>query len=636
MSTIISIEANAPYAILNSKKESVNYNEWIWKQGEEVEDGDGSFRPALFDISGTEDILSVTMDAGQPPPGKEVKLEGYLGGGKVFTSPWLESQPGEMTVSINRVPGATGFHQVQGDIRWELSSRSPQKHLHLQTTTRLELYWIYDTPGGMYSPWGPWAPVLRIIASLGDNGRTKEKLTADITAYCHDRTGKKYDSELGASYFGTNGEGGYFNLEAYLAGDIELCNCYDQGGAVQAFLGAAGLDSTWNYMSPYGYIDETRLIGWGPCNNPFFKEEVKDKTLPENHPDRTKFGCHVFVRKDDRILDATVGPHQGTEDPETYIDNSIDSETVLYTRDLKKKIEQGKNATNYGPGTVDSIQEFTGIESVYSSTAPQTTTAPNKNAEQLGVAPPNKREELAKFVVKDWSEFNSSKAVTESGLSVIREQMVPGKHDVLKQWILEKDGHKVAVNLFISSHKDCHQMALRRFKTILGSFTHLDHDHVDYEEHQDSTLSISLKQKKNFFLHSIFNLTIFIRSLDDHIDVKPLALWFLEEGKKNIARTLLLHRPKLPRLIHGGLKVALHRFRDDLKIFLGKPVDEHIDTFMMGTGFSALQDSDGNFEFKSLLPPPPGELLEKAKLTLLNVDSKTLITHEKTVKVEMK
>jgi hypothetical protein len=39
---------------------------------------------------------------------------------------------------------------------------------------------------------------------------------------------------------------------------------------VQVLATIGSVRPTWLYMGPYGYINETFLVGVGACNNPFF------------------------------------------------------------------------------------------------------------------------------------------------------------------------------------------------------------------------------------------------------------------------------------------------------------------------------------------------------------------------------
>lgn len=85
----------------------------------------------------------------------------------------------------------------------------------------------------------------------------------------------RYDTRYGVSYFGPSGGGGNFDLRAWVRQSLvrnAIVNRYDQAGIFQIGLGLPPhAKSTWKFMSPFGYITKTNLIGVGPCNNPFYE-----------------------------------------------------------------------------------------------------------------------------------------------------------------------------------------------------------------------------------------------------------------------------------------------------------------------------------------------------------------------------
>ena len=82
-------------------------------------------------------------------------------------------------------------------------------------------------------------------------------------------------------------------------------------------------------MRPYGYITTANLIGWGPCNNPFFAANNTPQVIGENDPRRWAFGNHAFVSLNGNVLDACAGPHVGWEAVPCYITDAIDTQTTL-------------------------------------------------------------------------------------------------------------------------------------------------------------------------------------------------------------------------------------------------------------------------------------------------------------------
>ncbi|KAH6876497.1 hypothetical protein BKA70DRAFT_241378 [Coprinopsis sp. MPI-PUGE-AT-0042] len=153
------------------------------------------------------------------------------------------------------------------------------------------------------------------------------------------------------------------------AGKNAQVNCYDQAGLVQIALALAGPrvgKSQIMYLSPFGYINPTELVGRGRTNNPF--PAVSDCwLLPRNSPDRSRFRNHTFVRlggDDGKIIDACAGPHLGTESLEEYIQGAISTvatspddtnpnSTTLYTEIFKPATPSDLSEYHRGVTAID-------------------------------------------------------------------------------------------------------------------------------------------------------------------------------------------------------------------------------------------------------------------------------------------
>lgn len=108
------------------------------------------------------------------------------------------------------------------------------------------------------------------------------------------------------------------------------------------------VENTWAYLNPFGFINSADLIGWGNCNNPFFRstDESGVPDAPSQQlvdinrfdPIRSGFKTHAFIILPDAdilkrtVIDATSGPHAGTEPFKDYILAGIDTKTNLYSK----------------------------------------------------------------------------------------------------------------------------------------------------------------------------------------------------------------------------------------------------------------------------------------------------------------
>ena len=91
-----------------------------------------------------------------------------------------------------------------------------------------------------------------------------------------------------------------------------------------------GVELAWIYLEPFGYINETNLIGLPNCNNPFYALTGDPAFVSVDDPRRTAFGNHAFCEYNSGILDACAGPHLGDENRNAYLATSIDTTTLLY------------------------------------------------------------------------------------------------------------------------------------------------------------------------------------------------------------------------------------------------------------------------------------------------------------------
>jgi hypothetical protein len=125
--------------------------------------------------------------------------------------------------------------------------------------------------------------------------------------------------------------GGSFELTRYMRREADDCNCYDQAAAIQTLSAALGIALGWRYLSPFGYIKTTQLVGVGWCNNPFFGSDASQKVVAVDSPERSAFGNHAFIADAAELtLDGCAGPHVGEETAFQYLSASIDDTPALY------------------------------------------------------------------------------------------------------------------------------------------------------------------------------------------------------------------------------------------------------------------------------------------------------------------
>ncbi len=353
-----SLTALSDYRIQNSSGKALPMNNDVWQQGGINNDGNYSANPILLK-TGNKNFLQISLNINSS---KLVNVPIKITGTKVNGSTTFKSNAitptstGFKTINlaINNADLNTPF-QLYGDFRWsiEIANQSFQ----LPDTTRLEMYWISIAPNSMFSD-GVWVKIYRKIFLVLSPGMTTDQIATSISKQCFDGFSMKYDTVYGAPQYGPGADGGFFELKNYYnSANGVLCNCYDQAGIVQVQLGAMGISSYWLFLRPFGFINQTNLIGVGQCNNPFYSNPhyAHEKVVAINNTDRSAFANHAFIARsstNNSIIDACQGPFTGDKLLDTYIKEGIDSKTVLY-----KYYEYPYNA----PGKATDVKQEPGI-----------------------------------------------------------------------------------------------------------------------------------------------------------------------------------------------------------------------------------------------------------------------------------
>jgi hypothetical protein len=258
--------------------------------------------------------------------------------------------PGEHTIAARIANPPEGIQVYRGKIGWALSLDDLGITLSLGATLA-EVYFVLSEPREPFARGGVWVEALRFIYSrMAATGETDaHAVTGKITSYCHSRHGLRYETAHGGARYGAGSHGGRFKLTAYMALSRDRCNCYDQAAAIQTFAAALGIDVAWCFLSPFGYIKVTNLVGVGLTNNPFFGANPAHKVVAFDSPERSSFGNHAFVsRVADTAFDGCAGPHVGDETLFQYLSASIDDTPSLYP---------GRSR----PGRVDDVVSADGI-----------------------------------------------------------------------------------------------------------------------------------------------------------------------------------------------------------------------------------------------------------------------------------
>lgn len=115
----------------------------------------------------------------------------------------------------------------------------------------------------------------------------------------------RYESENGTYSFTPPNASG-INVQTWLEaynkwkthGTYTNVNCYDQAAITEVALtlGIHHRQIHWEYHQVYGFIREAELVGWGQCNNPYFKDNIDNIVRADlRDPKREPFRNHAYL-----------------------------------------------------------------------------------------------------------------------------------------------------------------------------------------------------------------------------------------------------------------------------------------------------------------------------------------------------
>ncbi|OJD34157.1 uncharacterized protein BKCO1_25000111 [Diplodia corticola] len=348
--------------VSNSRGEKqTGNNRVVWEAGSPTkyeDNGDascpGSFFPVGFDVtdgSVSAWVLDLTIEVDANLAGVPVTVHGGNDAAAEVAasdgdSAYVFGKTGTQTVRVKVDPPWAQVERrpwgVSGNVAWRLRVCSTGQTLPLNAT-RLELYAL--APQRSLPAYFEGAVPVRLARRAVPRGHTGDHLS--WLEYCYDnvftRFDFRYDATYGAPAYVASHLGGNFRLRAYLAAagrGASLVNCYDQAAAMQICLalapGTGRSGVRWAFMDAFGFIKTTELVGWGACNNPFFRNPACARTreCDNDDPRRSHFDNHAFLvlQPSNTVVDATCSPHRGTESPQRYLCAAVQTldETTLY------------------------------------------------------------------------------------------------------------------------------------------------------------------------------------------------------------------------------------------------------------------------------------------------------------------
>lgn len=452
--TLHAVYAHADYTLENSAGDIVDPEVAVWTPDRYVNDGQAdSMAPALFRAGHAVRVLTLEMGLGPEFAGAAVHLLGSLNGETVFQSDSSAGCSGTWMADVHANFDVSALARKAGDVRWTLQADGGGPMVPV-ASTRLELTWIYQDPAPLFDGHSR-IKVLRHVFAEVDTAAPPAAVVADVASLCYFGFNKVYDVVNGASFYGCNPHGGVFELNDYLVDhpQAQPVNCYDQAGVVQTLLGSLGVPNTWQFMSPFGYLNNTYLIGVGLCNNPFYMANETPPVIGPNNPARSAFSSHAFVSCGPAVIDSCTGPHDGTVTLSGYLEHAIDTRTTL--------------ATPNNTGTAVNVLASAGVASVaFAPGARDNPELPPGMQDILG----RKADILAALstlpAALDWNALMGQLCIGYR-MSQQRRSLIPSTDGAGSRWTLECATGQLVVRVFKAENRHA---ALARQIDYLASF----------------------------------------------------------------------------------------------------------------------------------------------------------------------
>ncbi|KAI8626758.1 hypothetical protein F5Y19DRAFT_215777 [Xylariaceae sp. FL1651] len=318
----------------------------------------GSYRPAAVDL-GLEQVLLKIRLLPRPPQAliasgfKNLQIIGELDDRQVASGSYTPAKE-YCDVLLEAKQAGTPWGYA-GNLTWFLvcANRGRTK----LNTTRIEVYGLSSSLPRFFKNYGTPVKLLRYIVLPAP----RDGYRAWVATTCMTDFFFRYNTYGGPSRFVTSKHGGTFKLRFWLDTMFtrSMVNCHDQAGIVQLCLSFqfGSPPNIWGYMSRFGYLNRTQLVGVGECNNPIHRDQLARRCVEEYDSCRTSFGSHSIIILEEKVIDSTCGPYAGTETTKQYIDSAIDSN--VSTEEIASSIQRGSGITMLGNGlsTLDAASQ---------------------------------------------------------------------------------------------------------------------------------------------------------------------------------------------------------------------------------------------------------------------------------------
>ena len=449
-----------------------------------------------------------------------------------------------------------------------------------------------------------------------DRSRFLAASIAQLAEQVFSQNPPRYDVWHGRSSFISLGPGGWNDItfhnrryQAARTNPASICNCYDAASYLQVLLNHAGYKAQYCYMEPFGYLEQTPLIGRGQCNNPFYAQRGDPPVLPDTDQRRTAFGNHAFcgVTSGGRqvIADACAGPHRGTESITQYVASATDATTPR-----RPRVPRG-TATNVryyrGVTSIDArvpLDAADGALLVEDSEPLASQIAEFQRALEITLPPVRRSVDLAAVRWPDpltYPELNRWRKILDD--------ISAGYPEASRQWVLVNDAGSVQITIYVSHAAPEH--AFRRF-LLLGAVHQADVS--PFERGPASLGEVSaqaLSPGRAVYIWTRGSAAFEVSATYADVDVSALAHWLDHFSRESVAAV----RRSLRQL---SLSNAMVRVGETVTVHVDCEPGSELDIAVENDALMLVEKSANEFVFLT-------RRSSDTKVAVVAVDPRTLV-----------
>ncbi|BAV04648.1 hypothetical protein SAMN05421788_111154 [Filimonas lacunae] len=301
-----------------------------------------------------------------------------------------------------------------------------------------------------------------------------------------------------------------------------VANSYDKAALLQYMLQCYGYRTYYCLLQQAGFVSPTRIAGHELLNSTFSGNKPAMVATRATEEPTTSWDNHAFVYLPAYgvVADAALGPHMGYEMMPDYIEQTIDNAANI--RHKRKAV------------TEDDVMQYTGVVSVdeiYSLHRKPDLPHTNAFISQTGFSAARFLSQAQQVIAGKWPEPAAIPYIKGAWVTSYTE-VVPGKEEVLKIWMLQRGEDMLMVKLYVSSGGNA--LAYNRF-VAQGSLTQCEELALQVDNSVAAHCAVSSNSTSdNRYLCIFHNAVLDITCSNTAINLSEIAAWYIHWASNHL------------------------------------------------------------------------------------------------------